>query len=53
MFQQSINNRSKTVYQSLNNPVTIFQQSFNNHLKSFNNLSTIVEQLFKKRVTLF
>jgi len=30
MFQQSINNRSKTVYQSLINPVTIVQQSFNN-----------------------
>jgi len=42
MFQQSINNRSKAIYQSLNNPVTIVQQTFKNHLKSFNNPSTIL-----------
>ena len=50
MFQQSINNRSKTIYQSPNNPVTIVQQLFNSHLTlhfgadqrcgKFNSLST-------------
>jgi len=52
MFQQSINNRSKTIYQSLNDPVTIVQQLFNNHLKSFNNHLTIVSELFNNHVTI-
>jgi len=49
MFQQSINNRSKIVYLSLNNPVTIFQQLSNNHLKSFNNRFRIVQQSCNNR----
>jgi len=52
MFQQPINNRSKTVYHSLNNPVTIFQQSFNKNLKSFNNRLTIVSESFNNHVTI-
>jgi len=58
MFQRTINNRSKTVYQSLNNHVTIVQQSFkilNNRLtfvsESFNNHVTIVQQWFNNRST--
>jgi len=37
MFQHSINNRSKTIYQSLNNTVTNVQQSFKIFQQSFNN----------------
>ena len=50
MFQQSINDRSKTIYQSLNNPVTIVQQFFKDHLKSFNNHLTIVSESFNNHV---
>ena len=50
MFQQSIINRSKTIYQSLNNPVTIVQQLFNSHLKPFNNRLIIASESFENRV---
>jgi len=52
MFQQSINNRSKTVYQSLNNPVTIVQQSFKIFQQSFNNRFRIVQQSCNNRSTI-
>jgi len=52
MFQQSINSRSKTVYQLLNNPVTIFQQSFKIFQQSFNKRFRIVQQSCNNRSTM-
>jgi len=52
MFQQSINNRSKTMYQSLNNPVTIVQKYFKIFQQPFNNRFRIVQQSCNNRSTI-
>jgi len=52
MFQQSINNRSKTIYESLNNPVTNVQPSFKNFQETFNNRFRIVQRLYNNSSTM-
>jgi len=55
MFLQSINNRSKTIYQSLNSHnirSTIVQQSFKHFQQSFNNRIRIVQQSWNNRSTM-
>jgi len=42
MFKQSTNNRSKTIYLSLNNSVTIVRQSFKIFQQSFQKRSTFM-----------